>query len=245
MGVDNLSDIVINGSGTASGGHYGRVQINGSGKITGDIECGDFSINGSGSAAGAVKAERLHISGSGRVIGDVEAGELKASGSAHFEGNVSGGSVGISGSGHIHGSVKVEEIHISGSAKIDGDCNAEHFRASGAFTVGGLLSADEVDIRLYSHYSHVREIGGSKIRIVREEHPGFAFLQSVFSLSVGVPCMETESIEGDEIVLEYTKAKMVRGGRVSIGPGCDIGEVEYTESYEKDNDAQVGSEKKV
>lgn len=245
MGENNVSDIIINGSGTASGGRYGRVQINGSGKITGDIECGSFSINGSGSAAGAVKAESLHISGSGRVIGDVEAGELKTSGSAHFEGNVSGGSVRISGSGHIHGGVTAEEIHISGSAKIDGDCNAENFRATGSFTIGGLLSADETDIRLHWHYSRVREIGGSRIRVIRDEHPGFGFLQAVFSFGADTPCLETDLIEGDEIRLEYTKAKIVRGGRVSIGPGCDIGEVEYKESYEKDNDARVGSEKKV
>ena len=38
--------------------------------------------------------------------------------------------------------------------------------------------------------------------------------------------------EGDDVVLEYTQADVVRGRRVRIGEGCSIGRVEYSESLD-------------
>lgn len=43
-----------------------------------------------------------------------------------------------------------------------------------------------------------------------------------------------ETIEGDDIHLELTRARVVRGNNVSIGSGCDIDLVEY-----KNNAANV------
>ncbi|MCL6576409.1 hypothetical protein [Kyrpidia sp.] len=42
-----------------------------------------------------------------------------------------------------------------------------------------------------------------------------------------------ETIEGDDIYLENTRARVVRGTRVQIGPGCQIGLLEYSEDFSK------------
>ena len=39
--------------------------------------------------------------------------------------------------------------------------------------------------------------------------------------------LTTELIEGDEIYLENTNAKIVRGNNITIGEGCNIGLIEY------------------
>lgn len=48
-----------------------------------------------------------------------------------------------------------------------------------------------------------------------------------------------DSIEGDEIYLESTRSKMVRGKRVLIGPDCQIDRVEYEEEIHVHDEAEV------
>ncbi|WKB34651.1 hypothetical protein QS257_11765 [Terrilactibacillus sp. S3-3] len=45
--------------------------------------------------------------------------------------------------------------------------------------------------------------------------------------------------------LEDTTAKVVRGNRVVIGPGCKIESVEYQSDYSKADDAEVNAVKQV
>ncbi|MGA8943178.1 MAG: hypothetical protein WB502_10735, partial [Thermoactinomyces sp.] len=57
--------------------------------------------------------------------------------------------------------------------------------------------------------------------------------------------LSADVIEGDEIELEYTRAKVVRGKNVKIGPGCKVDLVEYQDSYDADSDAEVKEAKQV
>jgi hypothetical protein len=52
-------------------------------------------------------------------------------------------------------------------------------------------------------------------------------------------------IEGDDIYLENTHAKVVRGNNIEIGPGCEIKLVEYKYSFKKDEMAEVGTHKNI
>ena len=58
-------------------------------------------------------------------------------------------------------------------------------------------------------------------------------------------CLITDIIEGDEIYLEYTKAKIIRGNNVELGPGCEIELIEYKNSYKQDETAIVSTYKKM
>lgn len=68
----NNEKLIINGSGSSKGGKFQIVEINGSGIVSGDIECESLRFNGSGKADGKVKAEDVIISGSGKITGAVE-----------------------------------------------------------------------------------------------------------------------------------------------------------------------------
>ena len=54
-----------------------------------------------------------------------------------------------------------------------------------------------------------------------------------------------ESIEGDDIYLEETKAKAVRGNNIVIGEGCEIGLVEYKSKFEQTGNAKVKENKNI
>jgi cytoskeletal protein CcmA (bactofilin family) len=245
MANDAKGDLKINGSGSAAGGSYDKIEINGAGKINGDVICRTFRINGSGSVAGNLETEDGKINGSGEVDGHTKAQQFSISGSGQVKGGMRGDSLTISGSASIGESVDVQNVKIEGSAKIGGDCNAEHFQVTGSFEINGLLNADEIDIRLGLTRSRVKEIGGRKIQVSVGPLAGLNMLRSILSLGAHNPVLETETIEGDEITLENTVAKFVRGGNITIGRGCDIGLVEYKGVLNKSSDAKVNEEKKV
>lgn len=238
-------DLKIDGSGFAPGGEYNSVKINGAGRIMGDISCREFRINGSGNVEGNLDLDDGKIIGSGTVDGNIKAHQLKITGSGQIRGTVSGSSLTVSGSVTIGGNLDVQNVRIEGSAKVGHDLNAENFYSDGSFEIAGLLNADEVNIRLYHSKSKAREVGGGKINVSTGLSSGFNVLKTIFTLGMYNPILEADSIEGDEIVLENTTAKVVRGTHVTIGKGCNIGLVEYKGTYRKIGDANVSEERKI
>ena len=218
-------DLKITGSGTVPGGVYNLIRITGSGRISGDVECSDFIINGSGELNGSIKNELIKINGAGRISGDVDTKELKVSGTANFDSAVVSENVSVSGSADIAKDLSAKKININGSLKAAG-CNADEILSNGTFEIDGLLSADNIEVRLSLHKSRAKEIGGEKITVSLGKG-GFGVLTSIFSLGAHTPRLEVGTIEGNEITLENTVAKIVRGNNISLGSGCNIGLVEY------------------
>ena len=245
MDQSKRGDIRINGSGSAGGGTYDSVIIKGSGKITGALKCEVFSISGSGTVAGDLEASDGRISGSGTVEGSVKADRFRINGSGKVEGDLTAKEFSITGSGTVQRSVDAQHIKIEGSGKIGLNCSAETFIADGGCDIGGLLSADEVSIRIFGFNNRVREIGGGKITVSLGPPRGLGVLRTIVSLGLINPILEADTIEGDEIVLESTKARLVRGNSVVIGSGCEIGTVEYKTFYQKNPEAKVDTETKL
>lgn len=258
---ETKGNLKISGSGSAGGGVYEEVKISGSGKITGDIECNEFHISGSGRVEGNVKTKEFKTSGSSRIDGNMEVGEIRVSGSSNIDGNIkcerisvsgstqiskdlSGEEIDVSGSTQVGGSIQSEHVKISGNISVGGDLEAEEFIAKGGFKIGGLLNADNIEVGLGGSCS-AREIGGERIE-VREMHGGVFLLNKLFGfLFNGGLGLKTELIEGDDIYLEYTVAKVVRGNNITIGKGCIIDTVEYKNELKLLEDGKVEKEVKI
>ncbi|WP_040212920.1 polymer-forming cytoskeletal protein [Clostridium polynesiense] len=251
---EERGDLKISGSGSAGGGKYNLIKISGSGTVKGDVHCRELSISGSGKIDGDIEALYIKLSGSGKILGNVKGEEIKVSGSGHFGGDVEVQQVKISGSSKVEGKVSAEEISISGSfkavKKIEGgimyhrgalaceSCEVENFDSDGSFNITTLLSADVIDIKLVGRCA-AREIGGEIINIRKgTSRKGLMF--SIFgSLFDQEGSLKSEVIEGDEIYLENTEAKIVRGSKVIIGPGCSIEGIEYKDTLEIDKSSIV------
>lgn len=240
---NNRGDLKISGAGSGIGGSYNEVKISGAGSINGDVDCKLLKISGAGEIKGNVKAEDVHVSGAGEVKGNLECDNAEISGSCEVKGDVKCKFIRISGGSEVKGGIKADEIEISGAVEIKDDCEAENFKASGAFEIGGLLNADNIDISMRGFCS-VAEIGGEKISIRTGEvllNIG-RILSGVFSTRRGMKC---SIIEGDDIYLEDTRAKIVRGNNVTIGKGCEIELVEYKNEINIYDDRSVKETKKV
>jgi cytoskeletal protein CcmA (bactofilin family) len=244
MNNSYTGDLKIDGSGSAPGGTYDTVRINGLGKINGDVICRMFRINGTGTVVGNLDTEDGKINGTGTIEGSVRATKFKMIGSSHIRGGITGENLHITGSATFGQTVDVQHIRLEGIAKISADVKADTFHSDGSFELQGLLNADDINIALYHAKSKAGEIGCGKINVSLATS-GFNILKSIFTLGLYNPILEVDTIEGDDICLEYTAAKVVRGTNVTIGRGCIIDLVEYKGMYLKNGDAQVREEKKV
>jgi cytoskeletal protein CcmA (bactofilin family) len=247
-------NIKINGSGTAGGGKFDEVKINGSGKVVGDVECNCLKIDGSGKIEGSVNAESIKINGSGAIEGDIIVTDMKINGSSSLLGNVNVNALVVNGSSSFKKDAKVQDFEINGSAKVNGrvtggvvivngllkvkqSCEVERFRSRGAIEIEELLSADNIELNI-GYYSTAKEIGGEKI-IVKRYSSNNIIKQIISFFKQSTDVLEAEVIEGDELDLEVTKAKLVRGKNIIVGEKCEIARIEYTDSLEIHPNAKV------
>jgi cytoskeletal protein CcmA (bactofilin family) len=212
----------IAGAGDVTGGTYGDVTIAGAGTVRGDLDANVFKVAGTADVQGKVVAKSVNVSGTATFNGDVQASEFTVSGTSEVRGGVGAGLLKVAGACTITGSVNAQRIEIKGTTKIGGDVQAEAFDAQGVFSVGGLLNAGTVTVKLYGGCD-ARDIGGETIDVRLGNV--WAFLPFF-----GERNLTADSIEGDTVYLENTRAKVVRGANVTIGPDCAIDLVEYTDT---------------
>lgn len=229
-------DLKIYGSGGSSGGVFNNVIIRGSGSVNGDVECDTLKISGSGDINGSVKATFINVSGSGDIEGNIDAEDIVLKGSGNVQGEIICKTLKIQGSADIGGNVSAEEISIFGSGDINGNCEAEIFNAKGGFDIGGLLNAGEIYIEIGGR-CRVKEIGGERIEVRKSSSTGLESLLKSLFMKKGE--LISDVIEGDDIYLEYTKADVIRGKNVHIGPGCEINKVEYMNEIEISKECTV------
>ncbi|MFN4218492.1 MAG: polymer-forming cytoskeletal protein [Candidatus Bipolaricaulia bacterium] len=247
----------IAGAGKATGGLYERVTISGAGRVEGDVEADSVEISGAGKIVGKVKASRVSLAGACKIAGAVTAQKFDAAGAWKVSGDVQSGQFKAAGAGSIEGSVQAQEFSNAGTVKIaknlraqrakfsgvlkaGGDVEASELRGSGAFRIDGLLAADQLELEL-GERSWAREIGGERIT-VRKRGSFWGWLARWWGRQIE---LSTELIEADEIYLEATVAKTVRGKRVTLGPECHIERVEYSESLHIDQKSVVKEQVKV
>ena len=237
--MTNYNDISISGSGRASGGRFGKVSISGSGKLQGAVECESFHVSGAGKVEGPVFAESAKISGSFDAEGNAEiTGAVEITGSLKTEGDLRCGDLSVSGVIKAAGSIRGNAVSVSGVLKTPADVQAETLRSSGALSIDGLLNAETVEIELNGDNA-VGSIGGGRV-LVRNKPRGF----SLFGRQKRSR-LKAELIEADEIDLENTDCRTVRGVNVHVGSECVIDRVEYSGTLTTAADATVGEKVKV
>jgi len=232
-------NMTLNGGGALGAGTYNDIVINGAGTINGDVECANLRVNGAGTAGGNVRATSIVVNGSGSFTKDVQASEMTVNGDSSIALGAGISQLKIKGRMSVGGSLAAHDVDLRGTVKVDGDVSADTFVGEGVFTVGGLLNAGTVHVQLFGPCA-AREIGGEKVTIA-QSRKGFADFVAMFSEKR----LRVDTVEADEIWLENTNARVVRGGDVTIGTGCDVTLVEYTGTLNQAPDARVAEARKV
>ncbi|MFG6146915.1 polymer-forming cytoskeletal protein [Halobacillus sp. B23F22_1] len=234
-------DLILSGNSESGGGSFIKVAINGHGAIHGNVECKEFKCNGSGKIKGNITCEHAVINGSTKVHGDFSSDEIKIHGNGTIDGNAFFRKMEIKGNTQWKQSIKGNDLLLEGMMNVDEDCEVEKAELKGAFTIDGLLNADHVEITLHGK-SSVKEIGGEVITVKRNRHPVLHLDKLIKTLSKK---LHATIIEGDVVKLEYTKARVVRGNTVEIGPGCEIEFIEYRSELNVSEKAVVDKSEKL
>lgn len=227
----------IFGSGSQSGGHYGKVKITGEGTVTDDLDCELFKTHGTSVLLGNVKANHFAIYGTADLQENLKSNLIKIFGTLDVSGDIFSEKMVIRGTGDVGGNIQGEVLDVKGGLSIKGNCEVETFQLEGGFQIDGLLNAGNIQIGMKYDGSNAEEIGGETINIRKKN--------SFFSLNKNQGKLTAQVIEGDSIYLEHTKAKVVRGKDVEIGPGCEIDLVEYKESFKQHKTTKVKNNKKL
>ncbi len=234
-GVSVAQEVATDASGTG----VGDVTINGAGRMQGEIDCVSLKINGAGQADGNVRAQKIVVNGSGTFGKQVQAEEMIVNGDSSIALGAGIGALKVKGRLSIGGGLAAHEVDVRGELKVGGDIETDTLTGEGAFTAAGMINVGVMDIRVWGS-SRATEIGGETIRVGAAR----GFGQTIMSI-FGEKRLVADSIEGDEISLENTTAKVVRGVKVTIGMGCNVELVEYTESYDRAADSLVGEARKI
>lgn len=239
--MEGKKTISISGSSSFAGGNYGSVRISGSGKCTDPFTADSVRIAGSASLA-TVETGELRIDGSAKFSGRVSAEKMSVSGVCKIEEDCEAANLQVSGSISARKGLRGTNGSVSGSIYVDGDMEFEQLTISGAAEVSGLMNAESLTIHLGGS-CEIGEIGGSEIFVdVPPRHASFlAKLLGGFA----VPTLKCGTIEGERIRLENTTCDTVRGKNVVIGPGCEIGLVEYSDELTVDPDSRVQRKEKM
>ena len=172
----------------------------------------------------------IRIAGACNIVGKIDANLLKISGSCNSNENIKSEEIKVYSS--------FENIEVYGELKTLGNFEGNSFYGYGRVDIEGLLSADKVEIIIHDN-SEIKEIGGENISIKNNTSKklfGILFNQTKKGY---VRC---NLIEGDNIYLENTICDIIRGENITIGKGCTIGTIEYSNNLTVDKESIVRNE---
>ena len=240
-------DMKISGSGSIPAGEYDAIKISGSGTIQGNIKCSGLHVSGSANADGTVECTgEIHVSGACDFDKDIITKTLHISGALNTDGNIIATDLAhLSGGVNIEGSLKCGTLEAHGGLNVDEDIEAETVSVHGNLVCGGLLNAESIEIDIRDGCL-IGSIGGSKVVIRHKKRKFFKNLITISFNDKQVRGIEIQqSIEGDEIDIESVTCPRVSGRTVTVGEGCKIELLQYSEHYAIHEKAKVGKIEKI
>ena len=198
-------------------------RCSGSGKVASDLIAQKVRIAGACKIEGRCECEVFHASGAVKVNKDVQAEEFQSSGSVRIGGDLRAETVKAFGMTEVGGSIEAETVHVGGMLRVNGWVKAEVFESRGRFRIGKGLEAETIKI-LLDDTAEVPVIKGETIVVKRSKRRG---------------ALRAKTIQGDRVAVAGTRAQLVRGKDVRIGPQSRIDVVE-ADKVEVHETARVG-----
>lgn len=183
--------------------------------------------------------ENVTIEGVANINGDIKCKDMNIQGVSSFSGDVECEDLLLEGTCKVTGGVRAEKCKLAGLLTIGGGMEAEKLAGSGSFRIDGTLNAGEIDVN-FVYGSGAGEVCGQEIRIRKEKASGAAeFVLDFIPWRHKGKHFQADLIEGDVIDINWTKAGVVRGKDIKIGPECEIDLVEYHGSLAADSAAKI------
>jgi cytoskeletal protein CcmA (bactofilin family) len=178
-----------------------------------------------------LRADTVNVVGHLSVKNNVVTSKLKVSGDCSIGGHCRADQVINLGSLRIQ-HIQADRLQSSGYFSVAQDAAVETFYAEGAVKIHRLTAESSIELRL-GNKSTIDVIKSSGTITVK---PSLKLMNALIPYFRKLTC---ETIEGTSISLYRTTANLVCGEDIIIGPGCSIGEVQYSKSLTVDPKSQV------
>lgn len=213
------------------------MKLEGISKIPFEVNVNSVKVEGVCKFKDKVTDEKVNCEGIVKFKDDIDCKILEAEGLLRINGNIRA----------------YEKIGIDGVLKMHSNISAESLKFEGVPIIYGKIEADEVRF-YFMEYGFGSEIFGSFIKIRRKaeikESPVKINNNIINRIYLGNAKIHHDKfsvnlMEADEISIEHTICNMLRGGKVYVGEGCEIENLEYSESLEIHPDANVKNAVKI
>lgn len=205
------------------------------------INMRNITIEGLGNIS-AGEYDIISVEGVGNITGDIKASRMIVEGVLKCNGSIEADDMNIEGVITLNKSVRVKELKIEGVVNQKKDkIEADYIYCEGVLNSDGEISADKIEVE--GHIS-APEIYGEYIKIDNNSLLNKDVHLNIFGFGFhnrrGKDYSYVDVMEATTIELINVKAKSVRGNNVTIGPKCNIEEVECDGALSIDSRAKVG-----
>lgn len=243
--------IKVYGSATFNGKvESDEIQIYGSAAFNEPVTCSRLRLYGSAAFEQSGVFEELTIRGDGEFNRHVTVDSIKNSGTLVVNGCLIAREVKSYGVMQGAGKFKVENLLSAGVLETKGEIEGEKMIIKGAIHNANLINGEDILIEL-NDQCQCQSIGASKLMVksakckrrkslfTMNKNSEKTILTEKWLANASNKVLIAEEIEGDNLELNLTKAKVVRGEKIKIGALSKIGMVEYSMSLEIDESAEV------
>ncbi|MGN7454887.1 hypothetical protein ACTHPH_08735 [Paenibacillus pasadenensis] len=214
----------LTGTGVSGGGSYAKARVLGDAVVHGSLDCVQLAVTGTMRVHGELNALKASVTGTIAAEG-LSIGRLRLTGELSSRDAASIRELTGSGSITVQERLHADCLRLSGELQAM-SCDASEIQLRGKAAVQGRLDAGSFELQLYGD-STIGELTGGRIEVSR---PGrWTRMIGVFFRPARHASLSVRRIEGAVVRLEHVRAEAVRGGSVTVGEGCEIGLVEYTE----------------
>ncbi len=241
----------VNGTGKVSGDLYATtVDVDGTAKVGGRVDAVDLDVDGTAKVDGDVRGETVEVDGTAKFATNLSADHLAVDGTAKVGGNLDGHEVEADGTLKVSGSLVAADAQIDGTVKVGGVTDATTLAIDGTGTFGdvnadecsvaGSVRADSVSARTVDVTVEGRSTVGSVRATEVSVRPGDGSrsLASKLLGGDGERVFEVDTVEAESVELDATRAGTVVGDVVTLGPDAEV-DVVYTDDLDA-ADATVG-----
>lgn len=269
MGDTTRDRVSIDGSAS-----YDRVDcdvfdVDGTGKVDGDVSADEVSIDGTAKVDGRVDAGTLDVDGTAKAGGDVHSERVEVDGTAKFGGALSADALRVDGTGKVTGNLDGHDVAVDGTLKVSGSLVAATAAFDGSVKVGGLTDVTELEVDGTAKLAdanvdslfgdggvHAASVTAGTFDLTvkgRSEIDELAatdvFVRDggrsesiVGKLLGGERVFEVGTVEAETAELDATRADVVAAESLALGPDTEVGTV-YSDNLDAHPDAEVGEER--
>ena len=184
------------------------------------------------SSFGGGTYESVALTGVINITSSIASGDMTIEGVGTIHGHVDAARVGVNGTIKASGSVKSTDFSLHGLGKIAGDLVADRVEVNGSLSVVGMINAENIDIKMVNGCS-AREVCGGSLTLRKNAS---ANILEIITAKRNFQC---QSIECDDVDIEWANVDSVSGVMVKIGPNCNIGRLEYADGFYADPSSKI------